>query len=455
MKELTHIDLFSGIGGFALAARWAGIRTVQFVEIDPFCQKVLQKNFKGVPIHDDIKTFHWGDKCEVTNNKWQIDEILNSHKKQSDQGELFFSVNNAENHCQFLQAPISGEGHIEDFAPINAVMNLSGEITHLTQTVGSGCGEIETLTIKMEGQKNVNKNGTKMEKLKDGGVGSLQGINTSAKYVDTTKGNYSMPTTLNRGKTTRKNDSTLTTESRYANNVTRSNTGEIFLLTAGTPCQPASCAGKRGGHNDDRWLWEETFRVIAEVKPRWCILENVAGILSLEQGVVFDYLLTSLENQGFETQTYLLPACAVNAPHRRDRVWIVAHSFSNAKGSAHRGISGECRCGRQESDECKRNKVGSNTSDSDCHAPDTEHDQAARHGQDGGRILPITESEGLNNGNQWEQDWYSVALRTCVRGVDDGVSRGLHRVNRLKALGNAVVPQIPYLIMKAILEVTP
>lgn len=56
---LTHIDLFSGIGGFALAARWAGIETVQFVEIDPFCQKVLQKNFLGVPIHDDIKTFKW------------------------------------------------------------------------------------------------------------------------------------------------------------------------------------------------------------------------------------------------------------------------------------------------------------------------------------------------------------------------------------------------------------
>lgn len=57
--ELTHIDLFSGIGGFALAARWAGIKTVQFVEIDPFCQKVLTKNFPGVSIHGDIKTFHW------------------------------------------------------------------------------------------------------------------------------------------------------------------------------------------------------------------------------------------------------------------------------------------------------------------------------------------------------------------------------------------------------------
>lgn len=441
MTEPTHIDLFSGIGGLALAARWAGIKTVQFVEIDPFCQKVLKKNFPGVPIHDDIKTFHWGDKCEVTNNKWQIDEILNSHKKQSDQGELFSSANNAENPCQFLQAPISGEGHIEDFAPINAVMNLSGEITHLTQTVVSGCGEIETLTTKMEGQKNVNKNGTKMEKLKDGGVGSLQGINTSAKCVDTTKGNYSMPTTLSRGKTTRKNDSTLTTESRYANSVTRSNTGEILLLTAGTPCQPASCAGKRGGHNDDRWLWEETFRVIAEVKPRWCILENVAGILSLEQGVVFDYLLTSLENQGFETQTYLLPACAVNAPHRRDRVWIVAHSEPE-------GLQGHL----QQQTEQTRTHCGCLT---DCHAPDTEHDQAARHRQNSGRVLPITESVRPDNGNQWEQDWYSVALRTCVRGVDDGVSRGVDRTNRLKSLGNSVVPQIPYLIMKAILEVTP
>lgn len=59
MDELTHVDLFSGIGGFALSARWAGIKTVQFVELDPFCQKVLKKNFPGVPIHDDIKTFKW------------------------------------------------------------------------------------------------------------------------------------------------------------------------------------------------------------------------------------------------------------------------------------------------------------------------------------------------------------------------------------------------------------
>jgi DNA (cytosine-5)-methyltransferase 1 len=101
---------------------------------------------------------------------------------------------------------------------------------------------------------------------------------------------------------------------------------EINLLTAGTPCQPASCAGKQRGTEDDRWLWPECFRVIREIRPTWCILENVKGLTSLEQGVVFEALLTELESYGYETETFIIPACAVDAPHRRDRVWIVANS---------------------------------------------------------------------------------------------------------------------------------
>jgi DNA (cytosine-5)-methyltransferase 1 len=365
VRELTHLDLFSGIGGFALAARWAGIKTVQFVEIDPFCQKVLQKNFKGVPIHDDIKTFTY---------------------------------------------------------------------------------------TEHNGSPSTNGEGTAVESQKQNGEDSIRELARGSALQN----------------------------------------GRPFLLTGGFPCQPFSCAGKRRGKEDDRYLWEEMLRVIKEFKPTWIIGENVNGIRSMEfqDGVselegdtiiqedgngdytnVLDGICDSLEAIGYEVQPVIIPACAVNAPHRRDRVWIVAHSTnSRVEGLRQErenpvfqntGIISE-GSGNTETEErgngqsilaenVSRRPI-SNRGFGGIIAPDTEHDKTARHGQDGGRILPITESEGLNNGNQWEQDWYSVAIRTCVRGVDDGVSRGVDRTNRLKSLGNSVVPQIPYLIMKAILE---
>ena len=108
--------------------------------------------------------------------------------------------------------------------------------------------------------------------------------------------------------------------------------GSVDLLTAGVPCQPASVAGKRGGTKDDRWLWPEVFRVIQEVKPTWVILENVYGILSLDGGMVFESLLSEVEDCGYETQTFIVPACGKNAPHKRDRVWVVAHNESKVNG---------------------------------------------------------------------------------------------------------------------------
>lgn len=109
-------------------------------------------------------------------------------------------------------------------------------------------------------------------------------------------------------------------------NVTGNEFGTIDLICGGIPCQPASCAGKRRGTQDNRWLWPETFRVVRAIKPAWCLFENVRGILTLEGGLVFENLLSELENIGYEVQTFIIPACAVDAPHRRDRVWIVAHS---------------------------------------------------------------------------------------------------------------------------------
>jgi len=182
----------------------------------------------------------------------------------------------------------------------------------------------------------------------------------------------------------------------------------IDLITGGFPCQPFSQAGRRKGKADDRYLWPEMLRVIKETQPRWVLGENVAGIISM----ALRQVLADLEAAHYETRCFVVPACAVNAPHRRDRVWIVA---SRA-------------------------------------ADDTMHAGLER----GSTSRPSLSSEP-DRGRNWHENWPEVAARLC--GMDDGLparvdglelSKSRHRVERLKALGNAIVPQVTVEIMKAI-----
>ena len=105
--------------------------------------------------------------------------------------------------------------------------------------------------------------------------------------------------------------------------------GTIDILTGGFPCQPYSSAGKRLGKEDERHLWPEMLRAIREIQPTWVVGENVRGLTNWNGGLVFDEVQAELEAQGYEVTPFLLPACAVNAPHRRDRIWFVAYSKSN------------------------------------------------------------------------------------------------------------------------------
>jgi len=107
------------------------------------------------------------------------------------------------------------------------------------------------------------------------------------------------------------------------------------IITAGFPCQPYSVAGQRLGAEDDRAIWPLVIEVVRRVKPGWCVFENVAGIINM----ALDGVLSDLEAEGYEVGTVVLPACAVNAPHRRDRVWIVAHAgrFDSDRRSCERG----------------------------------------------------------------------------------------------------------------------
>ena len=98
------------------------------------------------------------------------------------------------------------------------------------------------------------------------------------------------------------------------------------IITGGFPCQPFSVAGKQKGTSDDRHLWPEMFRIIQELKPRWVIGENVKGLVNLQDGMVFETVCTDLEGEGYEVRAFNIPAAGVGAPHRRERIWIVAHS---------------------------------------------------------------------------------------------------------------------------------
>lgn len=281
---MTHVDLFSGIGGFALAARWAGFETIAFCDIEPYCQKVLRKHWPDVPIHDDVRTF-----------------------------------------------------------PVDAYR---------------GC----------------------------------------------------------------------------------------TVLTGGFPCQPFSIASKtRRGVDDDRYLWPAMFDVIKEVRPHWVIAENVANI----DGMALDRCFSDLESEGYETADPLeIPACAVDAWHKRERVWICAHL--NGVGVFTGGlppVSPQGVHGHQNGDGAVEEQagkhvlcgVGSNTCGD--HLQRHAEEQVPRQSDlpwgphDGG--LPLLRERSL---------LFEPKICRSIHGIPGGV-------DRLRALGNSIVPAVAYPILKAIADI--
>jgi len=373
--DLTHVSLFSGIGGIDLAAEWAGFTTIAFVENNEYCQKVLNKHWPSVPIVEDIR--------DVTKEKIMAYTESREPREQTEQ-----------------------EGG---------------------QDTGRGSSE----------EKN-----------------------------------------------------------RQLNRATGDDTKPIkpiTLITGGFPCQPVSVAGKRRGKEDDRWLWPEMLRVIKELKPTWVVGENVAGLIRMG----LDDCVSDLVHEGYEVQSFLIPACAVNAPHRRDRVFIVAHTENsrcgrgsnqecateqnrilqgestgcemgckaercdrepNVANSERSNKQGECECGQRE------RESGGCCSTTDVADTNTEGRQGYRGlrecrgewitRQGNSPLKGVGESqssmrrvldgipEGLDS-SRWDKEWEGVPR--VAKGVKN-------RVDRLRCLGNAVVPQQVYPILKAIAE---
>jgi len=238
---MTHIDLFSGIGGFALACRWCELETICFCERDLYCQKILAKHWPDVPIVSDIREF-------------------------------------------------------------------------------------------------------------DG-----------TRYTDVT------------------------------------------ILTGGPPCQPVSVAGERRGEADDRWLWPEMYRVITEARPRFVLFENVAGVRNMG----LDEVLSDLEASGYATGAAIIPACAIQAQHRRDRCWVLADSI-----------------GERQS--------GSGSLGNAIHSATHQKGEAVKLGD--GSV-----------GQVWSVE---PELGRVAHGVPN-------RMERLTALGNAIVPQLAYVLIQTLLNHQP
>jgi DNA (cytosine-5)-methyltransferase 1 len=287
---MKHLDLFSGIGGFALAAQWAGFETVAFCEKDPFCQKVLAKHWPDISCFPDIKS------------------MIYRHK--------------------------------------------------------------------------------------------------------------------------------------------------VDLLTGGFPCQPFSVAGKRKGVDDDRYLWPEMLRIIRKSMPTWVVGENVPGIVP-----VLDPIIESLESEGYTTESFLIPASLIGAPHKRERLWIVAHRNSR-------------RCDRGSGDRQERHiQVDWQRH---CQALQSEWPQFQPQSWPTFNAQEWLESSAQpNNLESQSPNRESISLpsegsqpratlgsrsprphwpahQPPIPGVDDGLP---NRVDRNKALGNAIVPQVVYPILKMIYEI--
>ena len=270
-------------------------------------------------------------------------------------------------------------------------------------------------------------------------------------------------------------------------------------------------AGRQKGSGDNRYLWPEMFRVIKEFKPRWIIAENVRGIVNIQDGVVFENVCTDLESQGYETQTFIIPAAGVGAPHRRDRVWIVGYSEHNGSPSTtqSRSTSTTSNNNTQGKDTARKSQGASRSNDSEV----MENSRRTIRGQQSSRNKESIES-GTSQETKWSADSDSVARsserekimadsninrekwnqsenrkggrlkqsskdvanskRVYVQGQQDRprqkqsrrsgwwdiepdvgrVADGVQgRIHRLKGLGNSIIPQIAEEIGKAIIKV--
>jgi DNA (cytosine-5)-methyltransferase 1 len=257
------------------------------------------------------------------------------------------------------------------------------------------------------------------------------------------------------------------------------------IITGGFPCQPFSVAGKRKGTDDDRYLWDETIRVVAECKPRWFIGENVEGLININNGMVLRQVQTDLEEQGFQVQCIVIPASGIGAWHQRKRIWIVAYSHNNGSYRSQRNETEQScnkqedrlsfrddkdvpntessRCGRWSCKKCSVGEwsflpreqqgceMGSEIKGCSGDVPNTNDKRLQRFNSE--QITPKQKLRFTSNKNdERSKTWWQTQSEFC--GVPNGISYELDkdRSSRIKTLGNSIVPQIARQLGLAIMK---
>jgi len=251
----------------------------------------------------------------------------------------------------------------------------------------------------------------------------------------------------------------LTYEKLKANGI-----NNIDIITGGYPCQPFSVAGNKKGEQDPRHLWPEYFRLVQECRPTWVIGENVGGHIKLG----LDTVLKDLESEGYSARTFSISASSIGANHKRERVWIVANSNDRLSKQSNE----EVRTGRNTFDNGNSDMANSSSERLERHRrehelrEDSEEGEVSRSSEDvanserirqQGPGKPIgssnteTNSNGktswFNHGSEREEGWWDVEPN--VGRVAHGIP---NRVDRLKSLGNSLIPHIPYYIGQSIIQ---
>ena len=277
--------------------------------------------------------------------------------------------------------------------------------------------------------------------------------------------------------------------------------GQIDVLTGGFPCQPFSVAGKRKGAEDNRYLWGEMLRAIRQIQPTWVVGENVNGILSMvqpgketkmertdnlfdenfiyrkEQKFTIEAICEDLECAGYSVQPFVIPACAVGAPHRRDRVWIVAHrTDTGAEDLQQEGENGVSQFTTPTNTQC----FGGYKVDHKIQCKQPNGERADSNGMfrtsfnaNGNGWNALKYDDGYSEATQQTESqfgradclqnwWRNFPTQSPVCNRDDGlpfrvadlaVSFAKWRSKSIEALGNAWVPQVAFEIFKAINEI--
>ena len=231
----------------------------------------------------------------------------------------------------------------------------------------------------------------------------------------------------------------------------------VDLICAGVPCQPVSHAGKQKGAADERWMWGEALRIVADIQPRFFVAENPIGILNHDGGRTFRGLLRALASVGYVCEWHVVAAADVGAPHLRQRVWLVAYSDSVSRPAWEPRRADGCLPatsarpqGRQDEGQARpvARDSSANVADADCGR--LSQQRLAEHGDEQG------ESWHLANGCSPWRRWKRTPELAQHWSIEPQLGRLAHgipsRVDRLRCLGNAVVPQIVELIGRAILE---